>query len=110
MEARPRRVTFDAGTLTGVYGDIEPRTAAERAFLTALLSRIPTVDVRPHGTDADPWLLVARDFIEENQVRDTLRLDFDGSEIAGGWSPSFLNGDDGVRAQDARPYRAARWD
>jgi hypothetical protein len=81
--------------------DDEPRTSAERTFLRVLCSRIPALMVRLHGTDADPWLCVALDFSEENQVRDTLRLDFDGSTIAGGWSPSFLNGDDGVRAHDA---------
>ena len=32
----------------------------------------------------------------------TLRLDYDGCDLRGGWSPSDLNWDDGVRADDAR--------
>jgi hypothetical protein len=44
---------------------------------------------------------VSHDFVEGGAVRDTLRLDFDGSTIAGGWSPGLLNWDDGVRADEA---------
>lgn len=53
--------------------------------------------------DADdvPWLLVSTDFVVAGAVRDTLRLDFDAAGVRGGWSPAFLNWDDGVRAQTA---------
>jgi hypothetical protein len=38
---------------------------------------------------------------EGNGVENTLRLDFDDRGIRGGWSPSCLNWDDGVRAEEA---------
>jgi hypothetical protein len=47
--------------------------------------------------DGTPWLLVSFDFTEGNVVRGTLRLDFDATGITGGWSPAFLNWDDGIR-------------
>jgi len=67
-----------------------------------LVDRPPYLDVWLH-TDADgrPWMLIAMDVIEGGAIRDTLRLDFDGDSIAGGWSPYFLNGDGGVRAAAA---------
>jgi len=34
-------------------------------------------------------MLISLDFTEAGAVRDTLRLDFDGASIAGGWSPYF---------------------
>jgi hypothetical protein len=60
------------------------------------------VDVRLHAdAGGRPWLLVHMDFIERGAVRDTLRLDVEEGRIRGGWSPSFLNGDDGVKATEA---------
>jgi len=47
------------------------------------------------------WLLVSLDLVKDNVVERTLRLDFDGTGIAGGWSPSALNWDDGVPATEA---------
>jgi hypothetical protein len=41
------------------------------------------------------------DFAQGNQIYETLRLDYDGKSLCGGWSPSCLNWDDGVRADDA---------
>jgi hypothetical protein len=54
--------------------------------------------------DADGalWIIVSYDFVIGNAVRATLRLDYDGHDLRGGWSPAYLNWDDGVRATDAR--------
>ena len=41
------------------------------------------------------------DFVSGNAIRGTLRLDWDGHSLRGGWSPAYLNWDDGVRADDA---------
>ncbi len=52
-------------------------------------------------TTPPPIVCVSHDFSEHGSIRDTLRLDFDGSEVLGGWSPASLNWDDGVRATAA---------
>ncbi|GMT97673.1 hypothetical protein KH5H1_17920 [Corallococcus caeni] len=78
------------------------RTDAEARFLEALLHLQPELDVWRHETaEGHPWLIVSMDFVEGGSVRDTLRLDFDGRAIRGGWSPGLLNWDDGVPAQEA---------
>jgi hypothetical protein len=41
------------------------------------------------------------DIVRDGVCIRVLRLDFDGVEIKGGWSPACLNWDDGVRAGDA---------
>ena len=62
----------------------------------------PAFDVWLHNdTDGTPWMIVSVSFTEEDVIRKTLRLDFDGHSICGGWSPANLNWDDGVRAEDA---------
>ncbi|GAB2794291.1 hypothetical protein [Amycolatopsis magusensis] len=77
-------------------------TEAELAFATSLNALVPRLDYWLHADDdGTPWLLVSLDVIEGHAIRDTLRLDFDDSGIRGGWSPSCLNWDDGVRAEDA---------
>jgi hypothetical protein len=48
--------------------------------------------------DGTPWMIVSLDFAEHDVIIRTLRLDFDGSMIVGGWSPADLNWDSGVRA------------
>ena len=73
-------------------------TAAESAFAEALDALVPCFDYWLHeDADGTPWLLVSLDFTEGNVVHDTLRLDFDATGVSGGWSPAFLNWDDGVR-------------
>ena len=54
-------------------------------------------------SDADGalWLCISRGYVEGGAIRRTLRLDYDGSSLRGGWSPACLNWDDGVRATDA---------
>lgn len=82
--------------------EVNPRTEAEAEFLAVLLLEQPGLDVWEHTTpEGQPWLIVSRDFSEDGKIRDTLRLDFDGRAIRGGWSPAFLNWDDGVPAGEA---------
>ncbi|MGK3208471.1 hypothetical protein [Amycolatopsis sp. MEPSY49] len=77
-------------------------TQAELAFATSLNALLPRLDYWLHADDdGTPWLLVSLDLIEGRTVSATLRLDFDGRGIRGGWSPSCLNWDDGVRAEEA---------
>ena len=78
------------------------RTDAERGFLSALLDGRPWLDVWLHqDADGTPWACVSHDFSRNGGIVDTLRLDFDGASVQGGWSPANLNWDDGVRALDA---------
>jgi hypothetical protein len=82
---------------------VQPRTDDERLFLEALRpDEPPFLDVWPH-TDADgtPWLYVSLSFLETGAVSRTLRMDYDGATMRGGWSPANLNWDDGVRAERA---------
>ena len=73
--------------------------APEAPTLDAL---VPGLDYWLHADeDGTPWLLVSLDIVEGDAVRATLRLDFDERGIRGGWSPSCLNWDDGVRAEQA---------
>jgi hypothetical protein len=75
---------------------------AESSFAEAMKALKPSLGYWLHqDADGIPWLLVSLDFTEANVVHDTLRLDFDGTGIRGGWSPAFLNWDDGVRAGSA---------
>lgn len=77
-------------------------TAEELAFTTSLNALAPGLDYWLHADDdGTPWLLVSLDLIQEHVIRDTLRLDFDARGLRGGWSPSCLNWDDGVRAEEA---------
>lgn len=77
-------------------------TATERTFLDALLTICPDLDVWLHeDDDGTPWLIASRDFSVERVIHDTLRADFDGTAVKGGWSPACLNWDGGVRADNA---------
>jgi hypothetical protein len=77
-------------------------TEAELVFATSLNALAPGLDYWLHADDdGTPWLLVSLDLIEGNTVQSTLRLDFDSRGIRGGWSPSCLNWDDGMRAEQA---------
>ncbi|PRY22439.1 hypothetical protein CLV70_117143 [Pseudosporangium ferrugineum] len=46
-------------------------------------------------------MLVSYDFVKGGAVLETLRVDYDGAQLRGGWSPSCLNWDDGLRAAEA---------
>jgi hypothetical protein len=77
-------------------------TAEEASFCADLCNRVPGLDDWYHvDSDGTPWMIISYDFVVDNVVRDTLRLDYDGSTLRGGWSPAFLNWDDGVRAEAA---------
>jgi hypothetical protein len=84
-------------------GDERELTAAESLFLHTLLLGRPWLDVWLHADDdGTPWLIVSLDL-----PRKTLRVDFDGGMIAGGWSPASLNWDSGVRAAEAEVETAS---
>lgn len=81
--------------------DREP-TAAERRFFEDLLVRLPELhDWYHEDPDGRPWMIVSHDFVVDRSIRATLRVDYDGRDLRGGWSPACLNWDDGVRAADA---------
>jgi hypothetical protein len=71
------------------------RTPQEQTFLANLLGS-RSLDVWLHEGSKGKWPIVSKDCPEEGTIRATLRLDFDGSSIRGGWSPANLNWDDGV--------------
>jgi hypothetical protein len=75
-------------------------TSDETRFLAPLKERVPGVDDWYHeDADGAPWMIVSYDFVTDNVVRATLRVDYDGHSLRGCWSPAFLNWDDGVRAE-----------
>jgi hypothetical protein len=79
-----------------------PLTKDEAEFLSLLYTDRPWLDVWRHqDADGTPWLIVSHDFTRGKHILRTLRLDFDGTAIRGGWSPASLNWDDGVRAEEA---------
>ncbi|MFJ8690974.1 hypothetical protein [Micromonospora wenchangensis] len=81
--------------------DTEP-TAEETAFFVELARHIPDVQDWYHQDDGGTlWMTASYDFVQGNQIYQTLRLDYDGKCLRGGWSPSCLNWDDGVRADEA---------
>jgi hypothetical protein len=81
--------------------DSDP-TPDERAFFDELLRHVPGLDDWYHeDPDGTLWMVASYDFVVDNCVRKTLRLDYDGRNLRGGWSPACLNWDDGVRADDA---------
>jgi hypothetical protein len=80
----------------------EGRTPEEAAFISQLSSLRLALDYWLHvAADGSPWVIVSHDFVVKDRILDTLRLDFDGRAIRGGWSPAYLNWDDGVSAVDA---------
>jgi hypothetical protein len=83
-------------------GENRELTDEETEFLTALLSGRSWLDVWRHeDADGTPWVIISLDLLKEGTIVETHRLDFDGSEIAGGRSPASLNWDSGVRADEA---------
>ena len=82
--------------------DGEP-TASERAFFEELSAHMPGLQDWYHeDPDGTPWMLVSHDSVVGGAVTATLRVDYDGTNLRGGWSPAYLNWDDGVRARDAQ--------
>jgi hypothetical protein len=90
-----------SGELVWSGEDRQP-TTAERVFGEALVASQPAIELWLHSDpDGMPWLLASYDFVESGAVVGTLRVDFDESNILGGWSPASLNWDSGVRAREA---------
>jgi hypothetical protein len=74
----------------------------EQCFYELVQDQVPGVDDWYHADDdGTPWMVVSYDFVVGQAVRATLRVDYDGARLRGGWSPGFLNWDDGVRAEEA---------
>jgi hypothetical protein len=81
--------------------DSEP-TAQEAAFFDELVRCVAgLLDWYHEDPDGTPWMVASYDFVVGKAVRATLRVDYDGRNLRGGWSSACLNGDDGVRADDA---------
>ncbi|MGQ5265257.1 hypothetical protein ACTWLT_31345 [Micromonospora sp. ZYX-F-536] len=81
--------------------DSDP-TDEERTFFSELLWRVPGLhDWYHEDPDGTPWIVASYDFVVGDHVHKTLRLDYDGTNLRGGWSPACLNWDDGVRADEA---------
>ncbi|WP_326564996.1 hypothetical protein VSH64_24435 [Amycolatopsis rhabdoformis] len=88
------------------YGESGDRdrelTPAEVEFMAVLEGLVPKIDFWVHAdADETPWLMASLDFGEGDTISATLRADFDARGIRGCWSPSCLNWDDGVRAEEA---------
>jgi hypothetical protein len=81
----------------------EDPTPDEERFFRELSDRVPGLDDWYHAdADGKLWMCVSFDFVTAaNVVRATLRLDWDGHSLRGGWSPGFLNWDDGMGADEA---------
>ncbi|BCJ52409.1 hypothetical protein Asp14428_38840 [Actinoplanes sp. NBRC 14428] len=74
----------------------------EEMFLREMSQRVPDLQDWYHqDPDGEPWMLVSYDFVKGGAVLETLRVDYDGAQLRGGWSPSCLNWDDGLRAAEA---------
>jgi hypothetical protein len=66
--------------------DAEP-TADESAFLPALAKHVPDIQDWYHqDDDGTLWLIASYDFTQGNHIYQTLRLDYDGRHLRGGWS------------------------
>jgi hypothetical protein len=80
----------------------DPTPDCQERFFRELSDRVPGLDEWYHaGADGTSWMCVSFDFVSGNAIRGTLRLDWDGHSLRGGWSPAYLNWDDGIRADDA---------
>ena len=77
-------------------------TADEARFFRGLSERVLGLDEWYHqDTDGTLWMCVSLDSVTDSRIDRTLRLDYDGRSLRGGRSPSHLNWDDGVRADEA---------
>jgi hypothetical protein len=78
------------------------RTSEEERFVGAVMRQVPGLHDWYHvDGQGRPWVMLSLDFVTDGVVRATLRLDFDGARIQGGWSPACLNWDAEVRAVEA---------
>lgn len=78
-------------------------TEDEQEFFRLLSARIDEIQDWYHqDADGTLWMTASYDYVRDGGIVRTLRIDYDGSHLVGGWSPSSLNWDDGVRAGDAQ--------
>jgi hypothetical protein len=74
-------------------------TDAETRIFGALSSCVGQLQDWYHvDPDGSPWMMVSYDFVGDRGIVGTLRCDWDGAQLLGGWSPAFLNWDAEVRA------------
>ncbi|QIS10609.1 hypothetical protein [Nocardia arthritidis] len=78
-------------------------TPDEQSFFAALRTQVAAIDDWYHADDDGTlWVIASLDLVDRNgHIHDTLRVDYDGTSLRGGWSPAGLNWDDGVRATSA---------
>ncbi|WP_107653394.1 hypothetical protein [Nocardia suismassiliense] len=78
-------------------------TPDEQRFFATLRTQVPDIDDWYHADDDGTlWVIASLDFVNsDGHIHATLRVDYDGIALCGGWSPACLNWDDGVRAADA---------
>jgi hypothetical protein len=75
----------------------------EARFFRELSKRVRGLDDWYHqDAGGTPWMIVSYTFVADGLAVGTIRLDYDGWDLRGGWSPADLNWDDGVRAADAK--------
>ena len=75
----------------------------EARFFQELSKRVRGLDDWYHqDADGTLWMTVSYTFGPPGLAVGTLRLDYDGWDLRGGWSPADLNWDDGVKADDAQ--------
>jgi hypothetical protein len=76
-------------------------TADEVTFFERLTELIPGAQDWYHADDAgELWMTVSYDDVVDGVMKATWRVDFDGTELVAGQSPSHLNWDDGVRGRE----------
>jgi hypothetical protein len=74
-------------------------TAVEQQFFGGVSRRVADLQDWYHADDdGTPWMVVSYDVVRDSGIVATLRCDYDGARLLGGWSPGLLNWDDGVRA------------
>jgi hypothetical protein len=82
-------------------GDAVP-TAEQASFFAELSACIPELmDWYRRDADGTPWMIVSYDFMAGDLVVATLRLDYDGRNLRGGWSPASVTPDDAARGMHA---------
>ncbi|GAA5103815.1 hypothetical protein [Nocardia iowensis] len=82
---------------------VQDPTPDELRFFAALRARVPDIDDWYYADDDGTlWVIASLDFVDSSGwIRDTLRVDYDGVSLRGGWSPTSILGDDGVRFTEA---------
>jgi len=77
-------------------------TAAEREFFEAVSSEVGDLqDWYLVDDNGCPWMMVSFDVVQGGGIRETWRLDYDGTLVVGGRSPACLNWDAEIRADAA---------